>query len=516
MYRIPPFQLRAQQALGTDSLSSSITSNPTSISDNSLSLIRDQLLQQQNQQRQAAQLSVILSNLYGSNQLSSNASALNNTGLTLQQLVSALGLQTPVAQQQGVSGVQNDYETLLNQLLHQVQAQQQHSAIANVQALQSQTANRTPSSASIEQQLLSRILNSTRNVGGINNTHLNLQHQLNEILQSPQLLQVASELTKQHSTPQTQYSKPELRQTASYAGSTQPSDMVQQYIQRLAAQCGVSSQPDDQFGGQQATGQSTQPSVPTSIHQTSLASQIQQLAGGTQLPTQQSLVSQTNSLLNNLQNATYLLQKESPSTQHQIQNDQQLNVIRGGSGASPRILKRSRPSSSTPFAGSASHQRQLSDYSIEELKQKQSELIKNSLLLEGASSTQQQQDLFLEEYKRIQRLIEAKTHQSQERNGGVTYASSQGARLNEEQVLQERLLNASNSHRYNLDNPQSQLNDSRFITNIPTLAAFRQVPGQEIFEHLPKKRIKQENQEDKTITPLGVQRKQIRPSEVCL
>lgn len=535
---IEHFQLRAQ-ALGTniDTLSSSLSqANPTSMADNSSLIAQLQLLQQQqNQHQRQAQISALLNaqsnNLYGGSQLSSNASALNSLGLSsstsndqqtrlnnIQQLASALGLQVPGATQ-GV-GVQNDYENVINQLLHQAQSpqiQNPQSIIANAQALQqsslSQTATRT---SSAEQQLLSRLLSSARtpNISGNNNAQLLLQQQLAEILQSPQLLQVARELTEQHqhSSPQSQqnqFQKQELRQTASYSDPSQSrqNEAVQQYLQRVAAQCGVSLS-DSQFASPQATSQSAQlPTVPASIHQTSLASQIQQHLSG---HGQQSFVSQANSLLNNLQSA-YMLHEAQTPQQQTLQFDQQLsqpNTSRA-SGTSPRILKRSRPSSSTPNTAttnslSASQQRLVADYTIEELKQKQSDLFKNTF--EGAS---QQQDYIVEEYRRLQRLIDAKAlQQSNERNGNY---QNERARLNDEQFMQDKSANS-----YQQSNTHLNPSDPRFITNIPTLAAFRQVPGQDIFEHMPKKRIKQDKQLDKNAMSLGVQRKQAKSAEVSL
>lgn len=531
------------------------------------------LFQQQSQQQQRqAQLALLSqSNLYGavSGQLPTNTStALGNLALPtttnnvdsqtnrlshIQQLATALGLQVPATQ--GVQ--QNDNsESIISQLLEQIQSQQRQlqnpqPVIANAQSLQqsnlAQTAARN--SSSIEQQLISRLLNTNQSVGGTNSAQsaqLLIQQKINEILQSPQILQIARELTEQHVAPtqqNQQFQKQELRQTSSYAADSaqrQQTDLVNQYLQRVAAQCGVTlSAESPSYSGHQTTSQATMPTnVSAPIHPTSIASQLQQqlvdqltnqdrtaaslqqlqqqlpyehqqllqqhLSGNAQLPSRPNFVSQATSFLNNLQNA-YILQREAQTPQQLAQDHQN----RTTSGASPRILKRSRPSSSTPAAASTNnlHQRTLNDFTIEELKQKQNDLLKSSIQFDGVSSVQH--EVILEEYRRIQQVIESKV-QNHERNGSN--------RLNEELLQQEK---QSNSYRHSLDQLHAtkdqtaqqlaQSNDTRFIANIPTLAAFRQVPGQDIFDHLPKKRVKQEKEINKD---LGLQRKQAKSLEV--
>jgi hypothetical protein len=429
------------QSLGSsiDSLAASLTSP-----DNPLLAQLHLLQQQQNQQRLAL---LTQSNLYGHAasafgnlgiSSSTNNADLNNRSI-LQQLATVLGLSAPAVQ-----NVPDNSETLINQLLQQIQGQ----LIQNAQGSLAQTsAART---TSLEQQLLSRLLNPTQN-SGTNNTQLLIQQKIQEILQSPQILQIARELTEQHSAQaqqnQQQFAKQELRQTQSYSAAEtaqrQQSDLVNQYLQRVVAQCAVSES-------------SSYPNQQTSS-QTGISFDPQQIL---QQHARQTFVSQANSFLNNLQSA-YLMQHE---------NSQQLDPSQSNRNAkSPRILKRSRPSSSTPAAS-----RPLSDYTIEELKQKQSDLVKNAAQFEGT------QQSLVDEYQRIQNVINSKMS---ERNGSDQFPQ----------------------HRHNLDqfyatkeqHSTSQSNDTRYIANIPTLAAFRQVPGQDIFEnHQPKKRIKQDFDKD--------------------
>ncbi|KAI6214637.1 hypothetical protein M3Y94_00292000 [Aphelenchoides besseyi] len=459
---------------------------------------------------------------------------------TLAQQLAQVQQRAQVQQHhQHVQAVQNATSSYLNDqnTLQQQAAVSRQSSFANVQQQlllsNSLYSARNPTSSSaatpqLTQQQISDFLASQQQIP---------TSRLSDDLARQQLYQAQSQLNQQRSQAETMIAQSSGAYQSLNGGQVntetpQIGQLLQQYLSRLTSNYGQATSIEkdrenvaaqlQQLGFPDAGHQSTvsplnfQPSTSQSLNR------VPVIGSSTQthsiVPLQQQSLQQMATALQNeslqlrlqqeLQQTAKLAQSSSSLPNNlaasQLAYSQAAVVDRQTPSSPSRNLKRSRPSSSV-LSNSQNAASILASASQS-----------NSNLTAENAATRLGRSLLPEELLVLDRArnaaynmtnIPASTNYSSSHNETASelllrqHALERQRHHIEPEILEQRRTHASDSNDQTAEGSSTQKGsnqvehvstDENRLPNIPTLAAFRQVPGQDLFDHFPKKRIKQD------------------------